>query len=179
MFRTSDLTSWTCSSRPFICARALSSAGLGRAQIHSRALITTKKCLRICSCPIVQSWFPPDETQVAYIKRRALGRFTRRALRAPLPHRVRIVRKHDLLSPTCCRDTRTTRANTVRWRDWIGGPAVIEPRPLRPETLRRHLSVGLPLANPKALSDVFIGRRRHRTTSAHISNTRQWAAARD
>src|SRR5579859_1636213 len=47
MLRTSDLTSWTCSSRPFICARALSSAGPGCAYMHSRALMTTKKCLRI------------------------------------------------------------------------------------------------------------------------------------
>ena len=58
-----------------------------------------------------------------------------------------------------------------------GGPAVIEPRLLRPETLRRHLSVGLPFANPKALSpkalsEVYIRR-------AHISNTQQPAIAGD
>ena len=58
-----------------------------------------------------------------------------------------------------------------------GGPAVIEPRLLRPETLRRHLSVGLPFANPKALSpkalsDVYIRR-------THISNTPHSTTARD
>ena len=59
----------------------------------------------------------------------------------------------------------------------FGGPAVLEPRLLRPETLRRHLSVGLPFANPKALSpkalsDVYIRR-------AYISNTQKTAIARD
>src|SRR6516165_311229 len=38
----------------------------------------------------------------------------------------------------------TRRHSPVEGLDY-GGPAVIEPRPLRPETLRRHLSVGLPL----------------------------------
>ena len=64
-----------------------------------------------------------------------------------------------------------------------GGPAVIEPRLLRPETLRRHLSVGLPFAKPNALRNVVIGQRRYRTTSssddAHISNTRDPAIAGD
>src|SRR5215469_10410147 len=76
----------------------------------------------------------------------------------------------------------TRRHSPVEGLDY-GGPAVIEPRLLRPETLRRHLSVGLPFAKPNALRNVVIGQRRHRTTSsandAHISNTRQPAIACD
>ena len=52
----------------------------------------------------------------------------------------------------------------------FGGPAVIEPELLRPETLRRHLSVGLPLANPKTLPELSSGRV--------ISNTTPRVAAR-
>jgi hypothetical protein len=47
----------------------------------------------------------------------------------------------------------TRRRSPVEGLDY-GGPAVIEPRLLRPETLRRHLSVGLPFAKPKTLSDI-------------------------
>src|SRR5690348_14304724 len=39
----------------------------------------------------------------------------------------------------------------------FGGPAVVEPQLVRPETLRRHLSVGLPLTNPKALPESWSG----------------------
>ena len=52
-----------------------------------------------------------------------------------------------------------------------GGPAVIEPRLVRPETLRRHLSVVLPFANPKALP-MF-------SSDAHIHNTQQSAFGAD
>ena len=47
---------------------------------------------------------------------------------------------HESLAPT----------QSVEGLDY-GGPAVVEPRLLRPETLRRHLSVGLPFANPNAV----------------------------
>ena len=79
-------------------------------------------------------------------------------------HRIRIMRKHDLPSPNRCRDTHTNnsrRRSPVEGLDY-GGPAVVEPRLLRPETLRRHLSVGLPFAKPKKLSDVSFARS-HRT----------------
>src|SRR5215469_10053793 len=70
----------------------------------------------------------------------------------------------------------TRRHSPVEGLDY-GGPAVIEPRLLRPETLRRHLSVGLPFANPKhcpmsSSDDVLIRRR-------YISNTELWAKAPD
>src|ERR1700751_4516275 len=103
MFRTSDLTSWTCSSRPFICARALSSAGLVRTQRHSRALIKTKKCLRICSYPVV--------AELVKLRWRGLEGGLARSPGAPgarlsrvadagasadvRTYRVRMVRKHD------------------------------------------------------------------------------------
>src|SRR6516162_9560763 len=137
MLRTSDLTSWTCSSRPFICARALSSAGLICAPMHSRALIAIKKNLRVCNAVRVAINCSPS---------------------------------------TRWRDAQTHRRSPVEGLDY-GGPAVVEPRLVRPETLRRHLSVGLPFANPKALSpkalsDVYIRR-------AYISNTRKPAIACD
>src|SRR3974390_1155904 len=116
MLRTSDLTSWTCSSRPFICARALSSAGLVWAHMHSRALIEVKKSLRVCN-----------------VARVALGR--------PLACGLTAFQSYTNMncSPsTRWRDAQTHRRSPVEGLDY-GDPAVIEPRPLRPETLRRHL----------------------------------------
>jgi len=46
----------------------------------------------------------------------------------------------------------------------FGGPAGIELELLRPETLRRHLSVGLPLTNPKTLPGLSLGRITSNTT---------------
>src|SRR5207302_7939160 len=55
------------------------------------------------------------------------------------------------------RTNNSLRCRPVEGLDY-GGPAVVEPRLPRPETLRRRLSAGLPFANPRALPDVFIGR---------------------
>ena len=79
------------------------------------------------------------------------------ARRAGSPHLNRMQASLALPKPLPCHTKNTRRRSPVEGLDY-GGPAVIEPRPLRPETLRHHLSVGLPFANPKALSDVFIGR---------------------
>jgi hypothetical protein len=82
-----------------------------------------------------------------------------------------IVRKHDLLSPHQFRWRAITRRRSPLEGLDCGGPAVIEPRLVRPETLRRHLSVELPFTNPKTPSDVFIRTR--------LSNTRLVSAAGD
>jgi len=99
-----------------LCPGAFTSAGLGRAQMHSSALITIKKCL---------------------------------CIRSALPS-------------TRCRDA-TNNAHRCSPAEGLefGGPAVVEPRLLRPETLRRHLSVGLPFANPKRSARVSAGRPYH------------------
>jgi len=74
------------------------------------------------------------------------------------PQKCRLTAFESYASMTCSPSSRWRDAAAVLEGLDYGGPAVIEPRLLRPEILRHHLSVGLPFANPKALPEVFIGR---------------------
>src|SRR4026209_718168 len=105
MPRTSDLTSWTCSSSPFICSRSASSAQDGPQQVQITTVSTTVR------------------------KVLSIGR----VLTALAPRSRR---------PGAPRDSPSNGLDS-------GGPAIVGPKPFRPETLRRHLSMDLPLSESR------------------------------
>src|SRR5688572_1727985 len=104
MPRTSDLTSWTCSSSPFICSRSASSAQVGQQQTQIGTVSTTvRKVLSLVGSSLHSLRDRADQV-----------------------HRD---------SPSIGLDS--------------GGPAIVGPKPVRPETLRRHLSMALPLSESR------------------------------